>query len=159
MLCFAFVLLKFVSEFDYQLRKDKVEYVIHIPEDFKSKGDKKLALYPGSETTRIDIQRCDSEVGYIDIVARAKTSLCCDNIIYLRDKDLEVSRKVVSSSTTDTITLRSHDNSGAEIFNLKNALSIDFDIVIRDSSRVLEGHYFDILDIKVHELKIQKPIF
>ena len=136
-----------------------MEYVEEWEEDFKSIDGKKLALRPDSEKVSVGIPMSDSKRGYIDIVTRAKISRGLSNIIYLRDMDRELSKKVVTSGSLDTITFRSHKADGSEIFSLQDSLIIDFDIVAQDSSQTSEGHYFDILNVKVHKLKIQKPIF
>ena len=159
LLCMAFILLKFVSEFDYHLRKDKIEYLIDWEEEFKSMEGEKLVLKPNSDIVTIGIPMSDSKTGYIDIVTRAKTSKGCDNIIYLRDMEREIDNKVIASGSLDTITFRSHRADGSEIFSLQDSLLLDFGVVVQDSSQISEGHYFDVLNITVHKLKVQKPIF
>lgn len=154
----ALVLLKFVSEFDYQLRKDKIEYIITWEENFKSDKGKKLVLHAESEKISIMTESKGGQSGRLEVITHAIIA-GCDNIIRLKTDNKIIERKNVTSSELDTIIFRSHNLDGFQKFDLKDTLYVDFEVVVRDSTLIQDGQTFEISNIKLFEQKEQKPIF
>jgi len=159
LLLLAIVLLKFVSEFDYQLRMDKIEYAVKWQEDFKSEKWERLSLNPQSEKVTIKVPPIDTTSGYIDIITLVKSGEGGDNMITLRDAEKVLSKKIVEFTKSDTIRFKSHTEESQELISLKDTMYLDFEVLVRDSSLLKSKYAFEVIDIKLFQLKKQKPIF
>lgn len=157
LICLAFVLLKFVSEFDYQLRKDKVEYAVKWREDFKSEKWEQLSLDSDSRKASVMVPPIDTTHGSIEIITKSESTGYV-NTITLKVENKVLSKKNVQAKR-DTIRFNTHNIEGQQTLIMKDTMHLDFEMGSKDSTLVKAGHTFKILGIKLYQLKKQEPFF